>query len=175
MGDGSPLSAIGINVVGLVAQIVNFTLLMVLLYAVLYKPVVRVLDQRAERIKEGLQQAEEAKAELDRARADYAETLARARMEAQEIIGQAIAEGERIRKEAQEAARRDADALLERAREQIERDREEASRALRAEVADLALAAAGRVVSKTFDTAEHYRLVDEVLQDLGNLDLNGHK
>lgn len=169
------IEALGINVVGLAAQIVNFTLLMVLLYAVAYKPVVSMLDQRALRIKESMEHAEEVKRELARTRDDYAAEMKRARGEAQEIIAKALAEGERLRAEARDEGRREAEAFLTRARAQIERDREEASRALRAQVADLALLAAGRVVSQSFDKESHYRLIEEVLKDLEQMDLKAVK
>jgi F-type H+-transporting ATPase subunit b len=167
---GSPLDALGINVVGLVAQIINFSLLMLLLYAVLYKPVIRVLDQRSERIRESMRQADEVKTLLERTKQDHAEAMARARSEAQAVIAQALAEGERVRRASIDDAKREADILLERAHAQIVRDTEEASRSLRAEVADLALTAAGRVVGRSFDEAAHFRLIDDVLRDLEQLD-----
>ncbi len=174
-GIASAIAALGINVVGLAAQIVNFSLLALLLYVVAYKPVTAMLDQRAQRIKESMEQADEAKRELARTREDYAAEMKRARIEAQEIIARAIAEGERLREAARNEGRREADAFLDRARAQIDRDREEASRELRAQVAQLALLAAGRVVSKTFDKDDHYRLIDEVLRDLERVDLRGAK
>lgn len=172
-GIASAIAALGINAVGLLAQIINFTLLMVLLYVVAYRPVTRLLDQRAQRIRESMQQADEIKAELARTKEDYAAEMRRARSEAQEIVARAIAEGERLRAAARDEGRREAEAFLERARAQIERDREEASRQLRGQVADLALLAAGKVVEQSFDTVDHYRLIDQVLQDLEKADLRG--
>ncbi|MHB1414506.1 MAG: F0F1 ATP synthase subunit B [Chloroflexota bacterium] len=169
------IGALGINVPGLVAQIVNFSLLMGLMYVVAYKPVVKMLDTRSLRIKESIEQAEEVKSELARTREDYATEVRRGRTEAQEIITKSLAEGERMRAAVREEGQREAEAFLQRARAQIERDREEASRQLRAEVADLALLAAGKVVSQSFDQTAHYTLIDNVLQDMEQLDLNGAK
>lgn len=174
-GIASAIEALGINGVGLLAQIVNFTLLLALLYTVAYRPVLRLLDQRSRRIGESMQQAEEIKAELARTKEDYAAELKRARTEAQDIINRAISEGERLRGAARDQGQREAEAFLERARAQIERDREEASRQLRAQVADLALLAASKVVDQTFDTNAHYRLIDQVLQDLEKVDLKGRQ
>ena len=172
-GIATAIDALGINTVGLVAQIINFLLLMGLLYSVAYKPVIKMLDQRTLRIKESMQQAEDVKQQLARTRDDYAAEMKRARTEAQEIINKALAEGDRLRASARDEGRREAEAFLERARAQIERDREEASRQLRGQVADLALLAAGRVVNQTFDKESHYRLIDDVLRELGALDLKG--
>ena len=169
------IGALGINTVGLVAQIVNFTLLVLLLRAFLYKPVVRMLDQRAQRVKESMEQAEEVKLQLARTREDYAAEMKKARAEAQEVIAKAIAEGERLRQAARDEGKRDAEAFLTRARAQIERDREEASRALRGEVASLALMAAGQVVSKSFDRSAHYQLIEDVLKDIEQMDLRAAK
>lgn len=165
------IQTLGINTVGLVAQIVNITLLLIILRAVLYKPILRMLDQRAERIKEGMNNAEAVKLELARTRDDYAAAMAKARDEAQGIIAQALDEGQRLREAARAEARQEAEALVERARAQITRDREEASRALRAEVADLAVLAAGRIVAREFDRAAHLHLIDDVLREVEGLDL----
>jgi F-type H+-transporting ATPase subunit b len=172
-GIASAIEALGINGVGLLAQIINFSLLMVLLYTVAYRPVMRLLDQRAQRISESMQQADEIKIELARTKEDYTAEMRRARTEAQEIINRAMVEGERLRGAARDQGKLEADAFLERARAQIERDREEASRQLRAQVADLALLAAAKVVDQSFDTNAHYRLIDQVLQDLEKVDLKG--
>ena len=53
------MGALGINLPGLIAQIINFLLLMGILYMVLYKPVLRMLDQRSQRIKDSLEKAEQ--------------------------------------------------------------------------------------------------------------------
>ncbi|MHB1005229.1 MAG: F0F1 ATP synthase subunit B [Chloroflexota bacterium] len=174
-GIAAAIQALGINGVGLLAQIVNFSLLVALLYVVAYKPVIRLLDQRAERIAESMRQADQIKQELAKTRDDYASEMKRARLEAQEIIAKAMAEGERLRGAAREEGRRDAESFLERARTQIERDREEASRQLRGQVADLALLAAGRVINQSFDKDAHYRLIDDVLKDVEQLDLKGRQ
>ncbi|MHB1131874.1 MAG: F0F1 ATP synthase subunit B [Chloroflexota bacterium] len=165
------IGELGINTVGLLAQIINFTLLMILLYAFLYKPVLRMLDQRAQRVRESIDQAEEVKVQLARTREDYAAEMKRVRGEAQEVIAKAVSEGERMRLAAREEGQREAEAFLTRARAQIERDREEASRALRAEVASLALLAAGQVVGKSFDNTAHFQLIDDVLKDIEHMDL----
>jgi F-type H+-transporting ATPase subunit b len=169
------IGALGINTVGLAAQIINFLLLMFLLYRFLYRPVLNMLDQRAARVKESMEQAEEVKQQLVRARDDYAAEMKKARVEAQEVIARAVTEGERVRAVARDEGKRDAEAFLARARVQIERDREEASRALRGEVANLALLAAGQVVNRSFDRSAHYQLIDDVLKDLEQMDLKASK
>ncbi|MCL4464810.1 MAG: F0F1 ATP synthase subunit B [Chloroflexi bacterium] len=169
------IGALGINTVGLVAQIINFLLLMYLLYRFLYRPVVKMLDQRALRVKESMEQAEEVKQQLVRVRDDYAAEMKKARLEAQEVIARAVTEGERLRVVARDEGKREAEAFLSRARAQIERDREEASRALRGEVANLALLAAGQVVSRSFDRSAHHQLIDDVLRDMEQMDLKSVK
>lgn len=169
------ISALGINAVGLAAQIINFTLLVLLLRAFLYKPVVRMLDQRAQRVKESMEQAEEVKLQLARMREDYAAEIKKARIDAQEVIAKAIAEGERLRQATRDEGKREAEAFLARARVQIERDRDEASRALRGEVASLALLAAGQVVGKSLDQSGHYLLIEDVLRELEQMDLKAAK
>jgi len=159
------LEALGINATGLVAQIINFALLLIILRAVAYKPIVGMLDKRAARIKESLEDAQKIKEQLATAEAEYAARLEQARKEGQTIVAQASQMGERIRQEAQGEARAEAEEFLAKAHAQIERDKRQAVAELRKEVADLAILAASKVVRRSLDDAAHYRLIEDVLAE----------
>lgn len=163
------LDNLGIHWQGLLAQAVNFLLLLGLLWLVAYKPVLRMLDRRATRIRESMERAEEIRREAARTEEQFAATLARARKEGQAIMAQASEVAERIRAEAQEEARRQAEEFLSKARAEIQRDKERAAAELRAQVADLAILAASKVVKRSLDDADHYRLVTEVLAETERL------
>ena len=159
------MDALGINLPGLVAQIINFTILLTVLYLLLYKPVTRMLDQRGERIKESLEQADRLKAESAEAEEAVRKQIEDARQEGRGIVAQATQVAERVREEAREQARRDAELITARAQADIQRERDEALEQLRAQFSDLAILAAERVINSSLDEAQHRELIEEVLQE----------
>jgi len=159
------VDALGINLPGLVAQIINFTILLTILYLLLYKPVLRMLDQRTERIRDSLEQADRLKAETVEAEEAVKKQLEEARHEGRNIVAQATQVAERVREEAREQARRDAEQIAARAQADIQRERDEALERLRSQFSDLAILAAERVINSSLDEAQHRRLIDEVLQE----------
>ena len=162
---GEAFGALGINVPGLVAQIVNFSLLLVLLYFVLYKPILRRLDERSDRIKESLEQAELIKEKAEQAEQEFQRRMEEGRKEAQALVAQAEQVGQRLKEEARQEARREAEALINRARSEIHLERDEAISELRRQFADLAILAAERVINASLDETAHRRLIQEVLEE----------
>jgi F-type H+-transporting ATPase subunit b len=159
------MEGLGVNLNGLIAQLVNFGLLCLLLWLVAYRPILRLLDERSARIKEGIDKTDAVREQLTRAEAEFAARRADGLREAQEIVGRANAAADRIQREAEERARQVADEVVQRAREEINIERQRAVADLRAQVADLAILAAGRVVRSTLDPQQHVRLVQEALTE----------
>lgn len=157
--------ALGINLPGLVAQIINFSLLLVLLTAMMYKPVVKKLDERASRIRESLEKAEEVKREAERTEQQFQARIQEARREGQTMIAQATKAGERLVEEARQRARQEGEALLVRARSEIEMERDRVINELQQRFADLTVLAAGKVVGRSLDKEAHARLIQEVLEE----------
>jgi F-type H+-transporting ATPase subunit b len=159
------MGALGITLPGLLTQLISFTVLMIILYKFLYGPIIRMLDQRAERIKNSLEAAEQARNEA----ASSAEVV-------QQEMTTARQEGQRLIAEAQEAARRAADQIEERSRQQgeeiiaraeaeIGQQRDRAIEDLRREFAGLAISAAERVIERELDPTRHQELIDRVLEE----------
>ena len=163
------MGELGISWQGLLGQIINFVLLLALLYFIGYKPIRKMLDERSKRIKEGVDQAELAKEAAARAEEEVQIRLDEARKEGQLILAQASEMGERLKAEAREEARREAEALIARARAEIGMERDEAIDKLRQEFADLAILAAEKVIKETLDKERHRRLIQEVLEESSNL------
>lgn len=163
------MGQLGISWQGLLGQIINFVLLLVLLYFIGYKPIRKMLDERSKRIKEGIDQAELAKEAAARAEEEVQRRLDGARKDGQLILAQASEMGERLKAEAREEARREAEALIVRARAEIGMERDEAIDRLRQEFADLAILAAEKVIKETLDKERHRRLIQEVLEESSTL------
>lgn len=159
------ITDIGINLPVLIAQVVSFTVLLLLLKAFIYKPVLKMLDERAEKIRVGLSAAErgvEQQAEAARAAQEQLDT---ARREGQGIVAQAQQVSQRLQEEARASAQQQAEALLERARSEIALERDSAISELRREFADLTIAAAEKVIGQSLDRSAHQRLIEQALSE----------
>ena len=159
------MDALGISPSGLITQLVSFLILFGVLYALLYKPVLRMLDQRASRIRESLQNAERARDEAAQSREDMERQLDEARSEGQAMITQAREVADRFREEELAKARQEIDGERTRAQANIQRERDAAIEELRHEFADLAMKAAERVVERSLDESSHRDLIDKVLEE----------
>jgi len=163
------LEALGINLGYLISQIVNFSLLALLLYFVGYKPILRVLDERSARIRQGMADAEKAQRMAAEAQQEFERQLALARKESQALIAQATQTAQKQRDEILAQAREQAAAELARAKEEIARERERALVELRQEIADLSVTVAEKVIGQTLDLAAQRRLVQRFIEQVGEL------
>jgi len=157
------LDALGINLPGLLAQLINFAILLIILRLVAYKPIMRMLDERSRRVREGLEAAERMKEQAAQADVEVEQRMDEARQEGQAVIGQAQQIAARIQEEARQQARAEGEALLARARNEIQLERDDAIAQVRREFADLTIAAAEKVINQSLDKRAHERLIDEVL------------
>lgn len=159
------IDALGFNLPALIAQIINFGLLLIIFRLILYKPLLKMLDERKQRIQEGLEASDEAKRRLSQTEQEVAKELDKARQQGQEQITQAQQIAARIQEEARQAARAEGEQLLERARTEIGLERDSAIASLRREFADLTITAAERVIKEELDPNKHRRLIEEVLSE----------
>jgi F-type H+-transporting ATPase subunit b len=156
---------LGFNIPVLIAQLVNFFLLLVVLRLFLYKPILEMLDRRSQRIREGLDAAEQSKEQASEAEAQVARQLEQSRAQGQQLIAQAQDAANRIQEEARNQARSEGDAILERARREIQLERDQAIAELRAQFGDLTVSAAEKVIGQSLDRAAHRRLIEETLAE----------
>ncbi|MGC5628375.1 F0F1 ATP synthase subunit B [Georgenia sp. Z1344] len=126
-----------------------------------------ILDERSEKIAEGLRKAEDAEAMLANAEESSASELAEARREAAGIRERANARGKEIEAEAQRKAQDEAERTTSAAERQIEAERRQAAQSLRTDVGSLAVELASRIVGESLaDSAAQSRVVDRFLDDL---------
>lgn len=159
------VEALGLNLPQLIAQIANFFVLLVILRLTLYKPILKMLDERKQKIAEGLNAAEIARAEAAAAQANIQDQLVIARKDGQEIVAGAQAIATRIQADAREQSNRDREVALERARSEIQLERDRAIAELRGEFADITVSAAEKVINQSLDRQSHQRIIDEALAE----------
>ena len=154
-------SEFGINGLAFISQLVSFGIVFYILWRWGFPAIVKTLEKRQAVIREGVENAEKARRDLAEATTHAEQVMQEARVQAQETIAQATkaAEREAIRIQEEAYAR---SAEIE--QQQVARIQQEAARA-RAElsrlVVNLSISAAGKVISKSVDSSDNRRLVEE--------------
>ena len=152
----------------LIFALINFFILLFCLKKFLYKPVFNMLDERASTIAKNVDEAEQARQEAEALKAEYEASLKEAQTKAQEIIQNANKLGEETRAEIVAKAREEAARAADKARDEINREKEQALKDLRAEVANLAVDAAGKIIGRSVTIADHENLVNEFIKEVGD-------
>lgn len=152
-----------INLFWIIVAGLNFIIFALVAYRVVLVPVGKRLEERRERIEQGLKDADAARRDREAAADQRQGILTEARREAGEIVqrAQKVADDERAKGVAQTQA--EIDRMRERAVAEIDSERKRALADVRSQVADLALMAAGKVVGETMSSEREKRLVDEFL------------
>ena len=153
-----------INLFWIIVGAANFILFFVVFRMFFSGPISAMLADRRARIEQGLADAEAARAERESSATERTATITDARREAKEIIDRAQKVAQETRDADIAATREELERLRVRAAADIEAEKERALASLRSEVADLALAAAGRVVGETMSDERQRRLVEEFLR-----------
>jgi len=147
--------------------IVQFGLLFYLLQRFLWGPVTKALDARAQRIREGLDNAEAAKRERTQMQAEVERLLNEARREASAIAERTTQAAEAAAAQIRTQAKADGDRLRERAKTDAEQLHQQALSQLRAEVASMAVLAASRILGREVDAKTHQALIERSLDEAG--------
>jgi F-type H+-transporting ATPase subunit b len=149
--------------------LVTFVILFFLLKRFAWGPLLQMLDEREKSVKDSLEAAERARAEADETLRKNQEILAGARRETQALLEQGRKESETMRAEILAQARQEAQGLVEQGKRQIQFEQKQAIDSLRAQVADLAIGAAERLIHAELDDARHRQLVAEYVKSLPDL------
>ena len=159
------ITDLGINLPVLLIQLVNFTFLLLVLRLFVYKPILKMLDERRERIREGLNAADRGREQAIEAERRAQEQIEEARREGQTIIQNAQQVSQRLQEDGRQQAQQQAEVLLERARSEIQLERDAAIAELRREFADLTISAAEKVIGQSLDRDAHQRLIEQALAE----------
>ena len=150
----------------ILAQMLNFFILVWILHRFAYKPLVGMMNARKEQIAKDLASAEQSRLEAEQIKADYAAQIAKARHEAQEIVEKAHHQAKLSTAEEVAAARSQIENEKERARQDIAIERDRAMNSLRNEVVSLSVAMAGKVVAKDMNSETNTKLIEDAIRQL---------
>ena len=146
--------------------IITFILLLLILRKFAWKPILKTLDDRENKIKVALYQTEQDQKEAKKLLAEQKELLEKAKKESMQIINDSNKGAEAARKELLEQARIEADHLLERAKQEIELSKEAAIEEVKKYTTDIAILAAQKVVGESLSEQQHLNLVDKYVKEL---------
>jgi len=147
---------------------INFCLVALVLYKFAVKPIVATLDERQQKIADGLQYAEEMKAQLAAAERERAEKIKTAAVDAQKILTESREQSkEMIEQKTQEAAAQ-AEAIIRKASEAAELERQKMLADVRQEVARLVVATSSKVLSRDLSDAEKQTFSDSAAKELAS-------
>src|SRR5919204_922047 len=146
--------------------IVCFLITLFVLRRFAFGPIQRMIDERRERIRRALEEADEARAEARRLLEEHRKLIGQARGDAEEVRAQAKRDADAQLRRVKEEAEADRQRRLEETRRQIEAETRRALEQIRAEVAELSLIAAEKVTRGALDDKDQRRLIDEAIGDL---------
>ncbi len=147
-------------------SIVVFVILLVILRATAWKPILSALNQREEFVRKSLADAKHEREAAEKLLADYTKKLEKAREEASAIVDEGRRDAEEVRKRIHGEAKGEADAIVATARRDIQIARDDAVKKLHDETIMLATMLASKIVRKDLSQADHRRLLDESLEEL---------
>jgi F-type H+-transporting ATPase subunit b len=147
----------------------SFVVLFALLSKFAFPPVTKMLDERAEKIRESLEKAEETRVEAERLLEEYRVQMAEARTEAAKVIDQGRTVAENMKNEIIAKAREEAEAEKVKAIEAIQAEKTAAMSELQASVADLSVAVAGKIIGQKLSAADHAALIERSIAEVGSL------
>jgi F-type H+-transporting ATPase subunit b len=148
----------------IVWTIVTFVAALVILRAAAWNPLLAALAAREDRIRTQIAEADRARREAERLLDENRAQLARADEQSQRMLREGRDMGERLKAEILEKAQHSSRQMVEQAKEEIRREKESALQELRAEVADLAIGAAGKLLDANLDTPKHRAMVDDAIR-----------
>ena len=144
---------------------INILILYLLLRMFLFKPINKIMDKRAKKIQDDLDNAKKSKEEAEQMRADYNETLATASDKARQIVEEAVGQAESERSEIMARAEKENLQLYQSTQKSIENERKRSVQEAQSQIADLAIAAASKIIAKNVDDSSNRQIVDEFLAE----------
>ncbi len=146
--------------------ILTFLVLLALLAKFAWRPLLQALESRQEMIRKSLDDAQQAKQDLDRLHHESAQIINKARVEAESIVAKSWSDAERLREEIKQKARAEADVLVRNAERQIQLETQRALRQIRTEAVDLSIMIASKLIQRNLTKEDNERLIEDALRQV---------
>ncbi len=148
------------------AQLINFLLVLLVLWRFAYRPIMKMLAERETKIAESVKNAEAIERRLREAEQEHAKVVQAGRAEAQSIVEKAIADTEARKDEMVDAAKREVERVIQKGKQQLEEERNSMLTAARKDLVDIAVTAAAKIVTEGLTEKKSQSLAEEVVRKL---------
>jgi len=155
-----------LSVADVIAQVLNFLILMFVLTRIFYRPVLKTLDARREHLARTAREAGDLLEEASRKNEQVEKDLQRLEGQARDILDQATKRAEQVAVETRDFARQQASDMIRRAEEDIDRKTRQAALSMKDDVVDIAIAVAGTILSREVDAHDQEELVQMAAREL---------
>jgi F-type H+-transporting ATPase subunit b len=160
------ISDFGVQPVLLAAQIVNFLILLFILNKLLYKPLLKVLEQRRQKVEESIKNAEKIEQKLLKTEEEYEKRIVEASKEGQKIIDEATKSASQIVSEAHQKAQSDIEEMMQKGQASIRMERDRMQQEMREELSDVVVTALEKVTGKVINKTDQRKMVDQAVKGL---------
>src|SRR5262252_8579369 len=146
--------------------ILTFLVLLALLAKFAWRPLLEALESRQNAIRKSLDDAQQARQELERLNQESALILNKARAEADQIIVSGRSDAERLREDMRQKAKAEADGIVKNAERQIQLETARALQQIRSEAVDLSVMIASKLIQRNLTKEDNERLIEEALKQV---------
>jgi len=148
----------------IIAQVVNFAIVLLVLYKFAYKPILKMLNDRTKKIEKGLKDAEDANKKITELENRDKEMLVEAKKETQKIIASAENTAKKNKDEIIAEAKSQAEKILQEAKKKIEDEKVKMISEIKAEVSGLVVAATEKIIGEKLDSHKDKELIDKAIR-----------
>jgi len=160
------LASLGINGPMFIAQLVNFAIVVAVIWFLILKPLTKKLNERQKLIDDSIENAKRIEDNLKRGERDYQERIDRAKVEANKILEKTNVEAGKLSEELKAKARKEIEALVETARRNIKTEKENMVKDLKEETAGLIVSALEKILSEKIDEKKDKKIIEEMLEGI---------
>lgn len=160
------MDKLGIEPIQLLTQIFNFTVMVLVLSKLLYKPILKALEERKKKIEEGLLYTEKMKEEMEKSEKARQDIINKAKEEARKIVEEGKKAGRKLEAEIIEKAQGEAKGVVEKGRKEIELERHVMEKELRRQTIEISSSLAEAVLRNILDINAQRKTIDKKIQEL---------
>ena len=146
--------------------ILTFLVLVTLLARFAWRPLLQALDSRQELIRKSLDDAQQAKQELERLQHESAQIIRQARIDAEAVVAQSRSDAAKLREEMRQKAKAEADGIVRNAERQIQLETQRALQQIRQEAVDLSVMIASKILRRNLTKEDNEKLIEEALKQV---------
>lgn len=163
------MEKLGIQPIQLLTQIFNFLVMVILLTKFLYKPIIKMLDERKKKIQEGIEYTEKSKIELEKIDKKKQEVLKTADLAAKKVIEEGKLTGKKLEAQIVEKARKEAEDYIEKAKKEFALEKAEMEKQLKEQAIEIAAAMAQKILSQILDAKDQKYIIDKKLKEIARI------